>query len=94
MLETINNYFFSFSKPISEKLLPDIPDNVPLPARKPTLVVNLDDLLVHSMYTPQAGWRIKKRPGADRFIQELSQFYEIVIFSDNHMMVSSKFQAI
>jgi mitochondrial import inner membrane translocase subunit TIM50 len=31
----------------------------------------------------QYGWRHAKRPGLDKFINTLSQYYEIVIFSDN-----------
>jgi len=73
-------------KPSSEKLLPDYDGNEA--NRKPTLVINLDDCLVHMTYTPQTGWRVKKRPYVDRFLEEVSKHYEIVIFSDQNMMTA------
>jgi import inner membrane translocase subunit TIM50 len=68
------------------KLLPDQPDEVPEQLRRPTLVIALDDCLIHTTYTPDSGWRTQKRPGVDMLLQNLSQYYELVIFSDNYMM--------
>ena len=65
--------------PVWEKLLPDV---LPFPYSRPyTLVVDLDDLLVHSNWTRENGWRTAKRPGLDYFLGYLSQMYEIVIFT-------------
>ena len=33
------------------------------------------------------GWRTAKRPGVDYFLAYLSQFYEIVIFTEQHHYV-------
>ncbi|KAG7562868.1 hypothetical protein FFLO_01697 [Filobasidium floriforme] len=69
----------TFNKPAFEKLLPD-----PLPAphqRSYTLLVDLEDMLVHSAWDRQGGWRTAKRPGADYFLAYLSQFYEVVLFT-------------
>ncbi|PWN26560.1 NIF-domain-containing protein [Jaminaea rosea] len=68
-----------FNAPVWEKLLPDpLPD----PYQRPyTLVVDLDDLLVHSHWTREHGWRTAKRPGLDYFLGYLSQFWEIVLYT-------------
>jgi len=71
--------FDYFNKPIWKELLPP-----PLPAgyQKPyTLILSIDDLLITSVWDRQNGWRTAKRPGVDYFLQYLSQFFEIVIFT-------------
>ncbi|KNE65200.1 dullard-like phosphatase domain-containing protein [Allomyces macrogynus ATCC 38327] len=68
-----------YTTPAFEKLLPD-----PLPPgyqREYTLVINLNDTLIHSEWTSQHGWRVAKRPGIDYFLGYLSRFYEIVVFT-------------
>ncbi|KAG5518057.1 hypothetical protein PMAC_003243 [Pneumocystis sp. 'macacae'] len=68
-----------YNEPAFDKLLPD-----PLPEpyqRRFTLVLDLDDLLIHSEWSREHGWRIAKRPGLDYFLSYLSQYYEIVIFT-------------
>lgn len=68
-----------FNKPAWEPLLPDV---LPPPHQKPyTLVLSLDDLLIHSAWSREHGWRTAKRPGLDYFLAYLSQFYEIVLFT-------------
>ncbi|PWZ03360.1 NIF-domain-containing protein [Testicularia cyperi] len=68
-----------FNKPVFEQLLPD---PLPFPYSRPyTMVVDLDDLLVHSEWSREHGWRTAKRPGLDYFLGYLSQFYEIVLFT-------------
>ncbi|KAI9288858.1 HAD-like domain-containing protein [Umbelopsis sp. AD052] len=69
----------TMSEPMWDKLLPD---PLPEPYRRPyTLVINLDDTLIHSSWDKEHGWRHGKRPGVDYFLAYLSQFYEIVIFT-------------
>ena len=46
-----------------------------------TLVLSLEDLLVHSEWSTKHGWRTAKRPGVDYFLRYLSQYYELVIFT-------------
>ncbi|KAI7883626.1 NIF-domain-containing protein [Lichtheimia hyalospora FSU 10163] len=66
-------------EPMWENLLPD---PLPEPYNRPyTLVINLDDTLVHSTWDSKHGWRHAKRPGVDYFLAYLSQFFEIVIFT-------------
>ncbi|KAH7122144.1 HAD-like domain-containing protein [Dactylonectria estremocensis] len=67
-----------YQEPSFEKLLPD-PD--PSFERPYTLCLSLDDLLVHSEWTRDHGWRVAKRPGVDYFIRYLSQYYELVLFT-------------
>lgn len=77
--------------PSVDKILPDFPDapcygNVPpgTPA-PPLLVVDLEKTLIGSVYDAQHGWRHAKRPGLDQFINQLSQYYEIAIVSENDL---------
>ncbi|CAH2087669.1 unnamed protein product [Euphydryas editha] len=74
-------------EPVREKLLPD-----PLPAPyQPTytLVLEFTDVLVHPDWSYQTGWRFKKRPGVDQFLQTVANSdYEVVIFtSENVFMI-------
>ncbi|SCU95078.1 LANO_0E09186g1_1 [Lachancea nothofagi CBS 11611] len=83
-----NSLFSYFQEPPFPDLLPPPP---PPPYQRPlTLVLTLEDLLVHSEWTKEHGWRTAKRPGLDYFLGYLSQYYEIVLFSSNYMMYSDK----
>jgi import inner membrane translocase subunit TIM50 len=65
-----------YTEPTFPKLLPDMDPAPPL-----TLVLSLEDLLVHSEWSTKHGWRTAKRPGVDYFLRYLSQYYELVIFT-------------
>lgn len=67
-----------YKEPAFRKLLPD-PD--PMFERPYTLVISMEDLLIHSEWTREHGWRMAKRPGVDYFLRYLSQYYELVIFT-------------
>lgn len=67
-----------YNEPAFPKLLPD-PD--PAWERPYTLVMSLENLLIHSEWTRDQGWRMAKRPGVDYFLRYLSQYYELVIFT-------------
>ncbi|SCU84962.1 LADA_0D04918g1_1 [Lachancea dasiensis] len=83
-----NSLFSYFQEPPFPDLLPPPP---PPPYQRPlTLVLSLEDVLVHSEWTKEHGWRTAKRPGLDYFLGYLSQYYEIVLFSSNYMMYSEK----
>ena len=62
-----------------DKLLPDHPPHL---VGAKTLVLDLEDTLIHQTWHRKYGWRTLKRPGLDRFIDYMSQFYEIVIFGE------------
>ncbi|KAL0489771.1 mitochondrial import inner membrane translocase subunit TIM50 [Acrasis kona] len=66
--------------PVSGKQI--LPEQI---EKKPTLVVAVEDFLVHSSFDPKAGWKTQKRPFADIFVHRLSQYYEVVLFSDNYL---------
>ncbi|EGG08043.1 uncharacterized protein MELLADRAFT_47924 [Melampsora larici-populina 98AG31] len=71
--------FDYFNKPAWNPILPP---PLPEPHGRPyTLLVDLDDMLVHSGWSREHGWRTAKRPGVDYFLSYLSQFYEIIIFT-------------
>ncbi|CCD25108.1 protein translocase subunit TIM50 NDAI_0E02910 [Naumovozyma dairenensis CBS 421] len=83
-----NSMFTYFQEPPFPDLLPPPP---PAPYQRPlTLVLTLEDLLVHSEWSQKYGWRTAKRPGVDYFLGYLSQYYEIVLFSSNYMMYGEK----
>ena len=84
----VGDIFGYLTEPIFDELLPD---PLPEPYGRPfTLVLGLDDVLIHSEWTRQHGWRTAKRPGLDYFLGYLAQYYEIVIFSSNYMVHSEK----
>ena len=95
-IETIVNWidnqtfgrFREVFEPSSDKLLPDFPSpfygNVPPGAvAPPLLVIDLERTCIGSVYDAKHGWRHVKRPGFDKFLQQLQDYYEIVIFSEN-----------
>jgi len=45
-----------------------------------TLVLKLDETLVH-YYEPAGEGKFRIRPGCDKFLMEISQLYEVVIFT-------------
>lgn len=74
-------------------LLPDAPAHA---ADRICLVLDLDETLVHSSFTPIPGADfeiplemqgevhtvyVKKRPGVDNFLRQVSEWYEIVVFT-------------
>lgn len=45
-------------------------------------MLDLDDTIIHSDWKRERGWRTFKRPGIDAFLRQVSQFYEVVVFTD------------
>ena len=62
------------------KLLPD-PMELPPGVVQRTLVLSLEDTLIHTVWDRSAGHRTRKRPGLDAFLAHMSQYYEIIIFT-------------
>ncbi|KAJ6802500.1 mitochondrial import inner membrane translocase subunit TIM50 [Iris pallida] len=79
----IEEHVRGFTEPSSEKLLPDMH---PQEQHVFTLVLDLNETLVHSDWTRERGWRTFKRPGVDAFLEHLAKFYEIVVYSDQLSM--------
>ena len=63
---------------VEPPFLPPLPEGKARAAL--TLVMDLDETLVHYFETEKEG-HILVRPGAEYFLRELSQYYEIVVFT-------------
>ncbi|XP_050314174.1 mitochondrial import inner membrane translocase subunit TIM50-C-like [Anthonomus grandis grandis] len=79
-LRELEYYRRLIKEPSREKLLPD-PLKYPYIQPKYTLVLELTDVLVHPDWTYNTGWRFKKRPLLDYFLESLKDHYEIVIYT-------------
>jgi len=81
IVDEFANYY---AKPSREKLLPDwsqmpnVPQDIPVPH---TLVLDLENTLVSSTWDRKYGWRHAKRPGVDKFLTTMAQYYEIVLYT-------------
>jgi len=68
-------------EPSSQKLLPD-PLKEPWYQPPYTLVLEMTGVLVHPDWTLNTGWRFKKRPGVDFFLQQVGPpLFEVVIYT-------------
>eukprot|EP01029_Cantina_marsupialis_P025885 TRINITY_DN687259_c0_g1_i2.p1 TRINITY_DN687259_c0_g1~~TRINITY_DN687259_c0_g1_i2.p1 ORF type:complete len:342 (-),score=93.07 TRINITY_DN687259_c0_g1_i2:303-1307(-) len=70
--------FDFFVEPASDDLLPDFAGNFPMR----TLVIALEDNLLHEEWTHEHGIIWLKRPGVEQFLQKMCQYYELVLFSN------------
>uniref|UniRef100_A0A131YWD7 Mitochondrial import inner membrane translocase subunit TIM50 n=1 Tax=Rhipicephalus appendiculatus TaxID=34631 RepID=A0A131YWD7_RHIAP len=67
--------------PSRDKLLPD-PLTEPYYQPPYTLVLEMTGVLVHPDWTYQTGWRFKKRPGVNHFLQQVGPpLFEVVIYT-------------
>lgn len=71
-------------KPLHEKLLPPFADYQldPMGKGPPTLVLAMEDTLVHTTWDRRNGYRVAKRPGVDEFLEFLMPYYEVVIVTE------------
>ncbi|XP_076245688.1 mitochondrial import inner membrane translocase subunit TIM50-C [Calliopsis andreniformis] len=77
----LNYYTKMVQEPSRDKLLPD-PLKYPYIQPPYTLVLELTDLLVHPDWTYETGWRFKKRPGVDQFLEAIAPpQFEIVVYT-------------
>mgnify|MGYP000866702632 CR=1 FL=1 len=81
----MNDITSYYKDPAFQKLLPDDDPNMRPPY---TLVLSLEDLLVHSEWSREHGWRVAKRPGVDYFLRYLNQYYELVLFTSVPSMMA------
>uniref|UniRef100_A0A2C9JZ92 Mitochondrial import inner membrane translocase subunit TIM50 n=1 Tax=Biomphalaria glabrata TaxID=6526 RepID=A0A2C9JZ92_BIOGL len=74
--------------PSRDKLLPD-PLKYPYMQPPYTLVLELTGVLIHPDWTYGTGWRFKKRPGIDYFLQQVGPpLFEVVIYSSEAGMTA------
>ncbi|KAL2000789.1 hypothetical protein VTN02DRAFT_2634 [Thermoascus thermophilus] len=83
----LNDITSYYKDPPFQKLLPDEDPNMRPPY---TLVLSLEDLLVHSEWSREHGWRVAKRPGVDYFLRYLNQYYELVLFTSVPSMMADQ----
>ena len=86
---TIGTLWVDVAAPSNDKLLPDfgdpeiygqIPPGTPAP---PILVLDVEKTIIGSVYDASLGWRHARRPGLEKFLKQLSGYYEIVIMNEN-----------
>uniref|UniRef100_A0A1B0DCG2 Mitochondrial import inner membrane translocase subunit TIM50 n=1 Tax=Phlebotomus papatasi TaxID=29031 RepID=A0A1B0DCG2_PHLPP len=85
MWKNLTYYQKMIQEPSREKLLPD-PVKPPYIQPPYTLVLEMKDVLVHPDWTYQTGWRFKKRPGVDNFLEQLARHFEIVVYTADQGM--------
>ena len=81
----VKNQIKSFPDSLSKLTLNSEPPYLPSKSimrnpRKFTLVLDLDETLVHFVEENDSAF-IQIRPGAENFLEEMSKYYEIVIFT-------------
>lgn len=79
-LRELDYYTRLIKEPSRDKLLPDV---MKFPYYQPpyTLILEMTDVLVHPEWTYKTGWRFRKRPGVEYFLENLQGIYEIVVFT-------------
>ena len=69
-----------------------LPEPLQYPYMQPpyTLVLEMTGVLVHPDWTYKTGWRFKKRPGIDFFLQQVGPpLFEVVIYTAEQGFVST-----
>lgn len=81
MYKSVVEAYDMFRKPPTTKFLPDmvLPPGMPAPK---TLVLNFTGTIVHAEYDVGKGYKYKKRPGLDKFLNKLKNYYEIVVYGE------------
>lgn len=69
--------------PFYNKLLPDTQQG-----HEKTLVINLNKTLISYDYEMGTGFKVIKRKGLEKFLLEMSNYYEIVVFGTEDSGVS------
>ncbi|CAH8564843.1 unnamed protein product [Schistosoma turkestanicum] len=87
-LNSVLEFNQSIKDPVSEKLLPD-PVQPPYYQPPYTLVLEMTNVLVHPEWKFRTGWRFKKRPALELFLQQLSPHYEVVVYTNESIMTGA-----
>jgi import inner membrane translocase subunit TIM50 len=81
-----------YTEPTFPKLLPPV-DQADVPVPPYTLVISLENMLVHEDWSRKGGYRVAKRPGMDFFLMYLSQYYELCLFTSVPWAIGQPVQA-
>lgn len=83
LIQWQNDMWKLYTTPVMQNLLPPL---VPEQQSIKTLVLDLEETLVHFEYDRSTGWRCMKRPYLDAFLDYLSLggLYEVVVFSNGY----------
>lgn len=88
--EDFNDFTREFFESIGDRLVSKTSEpwlleleTMKYPETIPTLVVDLDKVILLLEHDSKKGWHVVKRPFADQFFKELSHYFELVIFSDD-----------
>jgi len=91
LMRTWNEYllwYYYIVEPSMEKLLPD-PLPPPYYQPKYTLVLELNGVLIHPEWNYSTGWRFKKRPALDKFVQDVGYpHFEVVIYTSEQATIA------
>uniref|UniRef100_A0A0K0FLR1 Mitochondrial import inner membrane translocase subunit TIM50 n=1 Tax=Strongyloides venezuelensis TaxID=75913 RepID=A0A0K0FLR1_STRVS len=86
MLDSVKNVKKIVFEPCREKLLPD-PLQYPYLQPKYTLVIEMKNVLLHPEWTYKTGYRFKKRPALDYFLDVVGYpNFEVVIYTSESNM--------
>ncbi|KAK7487161.1 hypothetical protein BaRGS_00021656 [Batillaria attramentaria] len=84
----VNIFTKSIQEPSRQQLLPD-PLTYPYVQPPYTLVLEMTGVLVHPDWTYSTGWRFKKRPYIDYFLEQVGPpMFEVVIYSQEQGMTA------
>lgn len=90
MFEDFNDNSREFFERIGDKFVPKRKEpwlleleTMKYPENIPTLVMDLDKVILLLEHDSRQGWHVIKRPFADQFFKEISHYYEVVLFSDD-----------
>eukprot|EP00879_Flechtneria_rotunda_P000046 GHRR01000076.1.p1 GENE.GHRR01000076.1~~GHRR01000076.1.p1 ORF type:complete len:396 (+),score=164.29 GHRR01000076.1:1422-2609(+) len=73
-----------YTDPTCDSLLPELAPQ--LRGHVKTLVLDLEDVLVHKEWSRAKGWQVLKRPGVEAFLLEMGRRYEVVVYTDEPAM--------
>ena len=82
LVKAYNDVFMFLTEPAVTKLLPDIHLPPGYRARR-TLLLNARGTLLYLSYKTGGGWELHLRPGLHEFLARISQYYEVVLFSQD-----------
>lgn len=73
-----------YTDPTCDALLPELAPEIR--GQVKTLVLDLEDVLVHKEWSRAKGWQVMKRPGVEPFLLEMGKRYEVVVYTDEPAM--------